>query len=203
MAIRVLLAIIASIISGYAFFLYNEDILSKKSDPKLFTWSLMAGITILNFTSYGQLSNDTVVTLLPTINSVMTVFTAVFLAINYFKAKKEFKWPNRKNRAILIAVIIAIVIVIKWENVEIAAYANIATQVGSGIAFIPTILRLQDEDPRPWFMWSGSFLLVFVALLLNWQEKPVALFYPLGGMVSHFTIGVISSRKRHKAQKVS
>jgi glucan phosphoethanolaminetransferase (alkaline phosphatase superfamily) len=203
MAIKILLMVIACFISGWSFFIYNRSDLKGKSHPKLVTWSLLALIVILNVTSY-KLANDNIfVTLFPAANAVMTVLTFFFLLFSHIKKGNELKWPDKKDIVILITVTIVIVVVIMWQNATVATLANIATQICSGIAFIPTLLRLQDEDPRPWFMWSASFLLILAILLLNQQKELSAWFYPFGGMVGHFIIGVISSIKRRKARKVS
>lgn len=202
-AVKILLMVVACFVSGWAFFLYNEGDIRGKSHPKIVTWSLLALIVILNVASYKLTSNDIFVTILPAVNAAMTVLTFFFLLFNHIRAGNGLKLPNKTDRVILVAVTIVIVIVVAWQDVKIASYANIITQICSFVAFIPTLRRLQDEDPRPWLMWSGSFLLVLIVLLLNWQGRILALVYPGGGMIGHFIIGVISSIKRKKTKPVN
>jgi hypothetical protein len=194
--------VVACFISGWAFFIYNNSDLKGKSHPKLVTWFLSAFISFLNVTSYKLVSGDMFVTLFPAVNAIMTFLTASFLTFNHIKAGKERKWPDRKDITILLIVIVVIVVVTLLQDTTVATFANILIPACSITAFVPTVRKLEDEDPCPWFIWSGSFLLITVVLLLSWQGRFFALFYPVGGTIGHFAIGRIALKKR-KAQRIS
>jgi hypothetical protein len=172
-------------------------------------------VTILNIISYGFASEDILATMLPAVNGVMTVFTCIFLFIEFLKEnglkglvekilyKKNF---DKTNFAILIVTAISIVviafIIAIWQNTRMAGYTNVALQTCVVVAFVPTLRKLQDEDPCPWFLWSVSFICFLPVLLLNQEKRFFVLFYPIGGIIANFAIGLIASKKRKARQVV-
>jgi len=191
----IVLVVVAIAVSVLAAFIYGKGILKEKSHPSWITWLLLALIAILNATSYQVLSDGGIVALLPKVNSTNTVLTFLFIMYGYRRLRKTLEFPDRIDIVILVAVILVILIVAVWKDFEIAAGANVTIQICAVVAFVPTLRKLHNENPLPWFLWSIGFFLNSIIFLLDWQGTIFALVYPVGGIISNFVIGVLAMRK--------
>ena len=187
----VVLAMVSGIIQVVAFVLYNKYILKGKTHPNIASWGIWAFITVLNFTSYGVMSDDWVKSLLPTVSSLMCIVTFL-LSLAKGKLSKLGLFDTA-------ALVFGLAASLAWWQLQSATYANLILQVGICIGFIPTLRSVwktpSNEQPLPWFLWTGAYALMIVVVYLRWRGQYQELVYPVECLIAHGLVGVLALRK--------
>jgi hypothetical protein len=88
---------------------------------------------------------------------------------------------------------------LSWIVFRKATYANLILQTGSLIPYFSMLKGLwrnpKNEPTKPWFMWSVVYLIVVTVVLLRWQGQWYDLVYPVGFVITHFTVFLFTLRR--------
>jgi hypothetical protein len=187
-----LLAITASVLSLGATAWYNLDLFRGVVRPNLSSWAVWTCITLLSSTSYFAASSDALKSLLAFSNSAGTVATFILII-----------WRGRFSRIArldLIAGALGIMAAAVWFFGRSAAWGNLVLQLAIAIGCIPTYRSVladpTHERPGPWLVWSGSFILGGIVVLLRWTGHPLELAYSIVGFGVYGGIGILALRGR-------
>lgn len=194
MEASVILAVIACCISITAFATYNLRARRKENTPNIASWTIWAFLALLNFTSYGFMSDDLVKTLFPTIGSLLCIFTFVVAVVT--GERRQLDGFER------VALCLGVVAGLMWWQLHSATYANMAVQLGGAIGFVPTyrgiIKNPRKERSLSWWLWTNGFLVSAIVVLLRWQGQYQDLAYPVTMTIAHAGVAVLCSRKNDK-----
>jgi hypothetical protein len=185
------LAVLAPVLNILGFVLYHRSIFRKGSNPNVASWGTWALVTILNFTSYQEMSKDWAKSAMPTIGSVLCISTFVVALI-----KGELKRLNVFDST---ALCLGVAAGIWWWQSQSATYGNLLLQLSLHIGFVPTIRNVwsepEKEDALPWFVWTGAFALSCLVTILRWKQAS-DFAYPVGMLVAHALVGCLALRHR-------
>lgn len=190
-----LLAIVACVVQVIAFAVYNRSILAKDAHPNVASWGIWAFITVLNFKSYQEMSQDWMKSALSTISSLLCIITFIVLVL----MKREWKRIDAFDVA---AFCLGIVACIWWWYSNSPVYGYVILQASIIIGYVPTVRNVwrkpEDENPLPWFIWTVAFCINAVVVLLRWQQV-LEFLYPVQCILGHMLIGVLSLRHRNES----
>ncbi len=188
------LPIIAAILHGLAYVLYNVQIFQGKSKPNAVSWSIWALLAIINAVSYGAMVDNWIAALQFFTGSVASI--ATFL-VGVFK--KSFDWPSKMEWCIFALCIIAVFVGVFFNS---AASSNMIVLLAFTLSTIPTIIGVFN-DPRkeksfPWYIWTIAFAITLINIILLGKEW-IAYLTPVIGLIGHGLIGVLANKKRKQA----
>jgi hypothetical protein len=182
------LVVVAMVSSITASVLYNWKTFAGGASPNITSWFLWATITVLNFTSYKSMSKDWIKSALPTTNSLFCILT-FFVALCFGKVHAF----NGYDIAVLTIGVIAASV---WYVFRSSKAGNLLVQVALAVAFIPTFISVTaapgNEIALSWFLWANGFLFQALVVIWRWKKEWVELVYPVGGVVLHFTVGILA-----------
>ena len=186
----ILLSITSGFLNILAFTIYNWKIIKGKANPNITAWALWAFITVLNFASYKAMSGDWVKSLLPTVSSIQCIIT-FFLAL-----KTGAKKGGDRND--LLVFILGSIASIVWWSLKSATAANIMLQLAITLGFIPQFKSVwkkpESEIALCWFIWTSSFVLSTIVVILRWRGQPQNLAYPVNCLWMHLTVALLATR---------
>jgi hypothetical protein len=182
------LATIASLIQLLAFGIYNQQILTGAAHPNIASWGIWAFITVLNFTSYKEMSRDWVKALLPTVDSLACIATfAITLFTGRVANLDRFDWT---------AFGIGLIAGLTWYKFRSATFANMIIQVGLVIGFVPTLrgalANHHAENGFCWAMWTFAYLMTGTVVILRWKRQPQDLVNPILCVIAHGAIAIVA-----------
>jgi hypothetical protein len=188
-----ILAIVAGSMHVVAFAIYNWQILRGKSIPNSVTWTLWVFLTVLNAFSYLDMSGNLVKSILPAASSTACVATYLFV-LSKRKFEKFKSWDEYA------ALTVGIMAGIAWWYYQSATYANYILQIAVGISFYPTIKGVWRnpliEKALPWYIWSGAYVFMILAICLKWNGQYRELIYPLNCLCLHAVVGLLTLRRQ-------
>ena len=179
----------------FASIIYNWQIFTGQSAPSVVSWAIWGSMTILNFTSIKKMTGDWLVSLLPTINSALCIFTLCAVSKNYYYSGKCAA-PTPYDGAVLV---IGLIAVICWKLFN-ATVAQFFLQLGLIIGFITTYTSVWyhpgSEMVAAWIIWTIGFAFQEWLVTLRWKrdsEKAgwMDMAYPLNGLVNHLAVTLI------------
>jgi hypothetical protein len=186
-----IMAIIAGAMHVIAFAIYNWQMLKGKSTPNTVTWTLWVFLTVMNVFSYLDMSGNLVKSILPVASSAACVATFLFVL-----SKKKFeKFEDWEDYAALVTGLIAGFV---WWYFHSSEYANYVLQIAITISFYPTIKGVKrnpkKEKGLPWYIWSGGYVFMIVAVCFNWNGQYKELVYPVNCLWLHAVVGILTLR---------
>jgi len=182
---------ILSSLGGIGFLLayldYNRAVLKGDTKPNGATWAIWSSIALVSVSSYFASTGDFWKSILSFLNILLCVFTFVLALIRgKYKPLDVTDW---------IALGLGIIAVIVWAVFRSATYGNMLVQVSIFIGFIPTWRSIWDnplcEKERPWTMWSVSYALLFIVVILRWRGQYTDIVYPANCFVLHASVPVL------------
>lgn len=199
-----MLAILAGLLNVVAFGIYNyHQTFTGDAHPSLTSWAVWGFITILNFTTYKEMSKDWIKSLLPTVSSIQCVLT-FFLILFQGQQWKGLGWDDTVVLMIGIAAGVlwriakSPVIEHPWWRSHSTTIANLMIQLGITIGFVPTFQSVwtspENEIALCWFIWSASFAVNTIVVMLRWQGKKRDLVYNVNCLWLHFAVGLLAVR---------
>jgi len=190
MYIDTVLGIMAGLLHIIAFVIYNKQMLEGTSQPNSATWTLWVFLTILNATSYSEMSGDWVKSFLPIASSLACVIT---FSVALFRGKF-----SKLDSYDMTALAIGFVSAFAWWYYQSATYANVILQLSVLISFIPTYKGVwkdsKNEKSLPWFIWAFAYVLSIVVIYMRWQGQWQDLVYPVNCFFLHLGVGVLARR---------
>ncbi len=185
------LGIAAGVLQLAAFYFYNRRIFAGEIVPTTATWTLWAFLTVLNASSYAEMTVDVAKYILPTASAAATLATFAY-SLRAGKFGRMDLWGKR-------ALALGIAAGCAWWWYKSAAYANIILVVAIAISFIPlyeVVWRNPAiEKPLPWFVWTAAFGTLTLVNVLRWQGDWMPLVYPVSMVVLHAAAGVLACRR--------
>ena len=186
------LSVAAALLHGIAFILYNIQTKLGQSKPNATTWGLWAFSATINAFSYSSMSGDMIVALQFFTSSVACILTFLYVLVI-----GKLSWPKRKEWALVGLVLFAVFVWWKWS----ATSANVIILVAVTFSFIPTFEGVWrdpfKETPLSWTLWTLAYLVTATNVLLRGNHL-VALVSPIGLLIAHGSIAVLSTQKRKK-----
>lgn len=189
------LSVTAASVQVAGFVLYNKNLFLGLTKPNFVTWALCTFLTVLNFTSYRDMSGDLVKSILPTVSSLACILTFVLILFR----EKRFStnvWDG-------IALVIGLVSGFAWWWYHSSTYGNLILQPAIAVAFVPTLRGVwenpSNERALPWYIWSSAYILLLFVVFLKWAGQYQDLAYPVNCFILHAAVGVMASTRRTPA----
>lgn len=187
-----ILSILAGLLGLTAYAIYNQQIFFGKVSPNITSWAIWSFMTLLNFSSYREMSKDGWKSLLPTINSIQCILTFVLtLFCGHFKS------IDSVNRTVLIIGISASLLWLKFRKKDGSTMANMMVQVGVTVGFISTFQsvwsRPQGENALCWIIWTASFAVQALVVYIR-KGKKRDYVYPLNCLWLHLVVFISALR---------
>lgn len=193
--ISLVLGVVAALLHGTAYAIYNRQAKLGQSQPNPVSWSVWAFLAILNALTFKGMS-DWVLALQFVAGSV-----ACFLTFIYVLFIGKFAWPRRGAKEWKIFGI-GIIAAIVWFVFRSAEWANMVVLLGFVISFKPTYDGVKADPNRetafPWVIWTVAFAVTIINLIIRDKEL-VAFITPVVLLVSHCSIAVLSRKRRKQA----
>lgn len=181
------LGVVAALLHGSAYVLYNIQTQLGSSSPNPVSWSIWAFIAIVNALSFRSMSRDIVSSLQFFTGSVACLCTVV-----YALYLGRYAWPTIYEWCIFVTGLLASVI---WWRLRTATAANMIILGVFIISFIPTIEGVWNvphrEAPIPWILWTAAFGVTIVTIITRKAPRR-SLITPSVLLLAHGSIAILS-----------
>ncbi len=192
MNVGIILALMSGIGTILAYLDYNRVVLKGETKPNGATWAIWSAIALVSSSSYLASSGDLWKSIIPVVNIFLCIGTFILALM-----KGKFKKLDTTDWC---ALGIGIVATIVWK-LTTAQHANLVVQVAITIGFIPTWIGVWKtpscEKARPWWIWSTSYSIAALVVIIRWKGQWVDLVYPTLCVVLHASVplvGILSRR---------
>lgn len=194
MGLPLAIACSAGAVNIIGFVFYYIQIHKGDSLPNITSWGMWSIIHILNFLSYLFMTGDMVKSVLPGVSAVVNAAPLVWI---YIKQKNRLQ--IRLSLLEITCLAIATTSMYFWWQTQSPTIANMFLQVSLTMGYIPTysgvIKNRTREAPASWLLWSLSYILTAIVVILRWESHPQDLLYPISGMLANGGVGVIALSK--------
>ena len=89
----------------------------------------------------------------------------------------------------------------RMQQYEQAAYANLLVQLAVAIGFIGTWRAVwknpSKENSLPWWIWTVSYGIAVVVVLLRWKGSWLELAYPINMGLLHASVPVLATVRKN------
>lgn len=191
MEISLFFGIVAGIIHVVAFITYNKYLIIGSTKPAITPWFLWALGTLINASSYFQMSENIAASIISGTGALMCVLT--FIALLF---KGKFVWPKGWDYTIIITGIASLVL---WKVLDSATVGNLMIIFGASIAFIPIYSGISsgkvEEKPLAWYIWATAFFVATIVVILTFDGKYQNFAYPVSMFFLHLGVGIHSQIK--------
>lgn len=191
------LSISGVVIYLLAFLVYNLELLRGKSSPSKTTWTMWAALMILYAVTYRSMTGDLIKSLQGYGGLVCNVSTC--LLVWFHGGTSDF---NRQNWKIIAVSVMAILV---WWLTHDATWSNLLLLATIAYSMVPMFKNVwinpKSERPLPWFMFSFSYAVQIVVVVLRYTQ-PQDLAAPIGGMLLHLAVGIIALRHYSQFQPI-
>lgn len=186
-------SVILSTMAGLGYMLayldYNRGVSKGVTEPNGATWAIWSAIAVVSTGSYFAATGDFWKSLLPTLNIMLCTGTFVLALIaGKFKKFDVTDW---------IALGVGLIAATVWIIYKSATYANLIVQFAILVGFIPTWWAIWEtpscEHPRPWSIWTVSYCISLIVVILRWKNQWIDLVYPINCIVLHASIPILCS----------
>jgi len=189
----IILGIVAALLHGSGYLIYNIQTRLGKSEPRIITWLIWVFLTILNALSYNVMSGDFVATLQFFMGSVACIATFLYvIMIGKFKRPERNDWLMFGLAALAVAV---------WAIFRSATGANMIILLATAISFVPTLIGVWEdpfvETPLAWNLWTTAYIISTTNLLFR-DCPAVAFIGPVAMIFAHGAIAVLSTESRKR-----
>lgn len=187
MELSIFLSTVAGLGYTLAYLEYNRGVINGGTRPNAATWAIWSAISLVSAGSYFSATGDFWKSLLPAINIVLCIGTFVLsTALGKFRKLDATDW---------IALGVGFVAVMVWGIWKSASYANLVVQLAIMIGFFPTwraIWRTGScERSCPWWIWTISYCISLIVVILRWKEQWVDLAHPVNGTLLHASVPIL------------
>ncbi len=184
-------SVAASLVLLAGYWLYNKKIAYSETKPNATTWGLWALASFPVVLLYQDLTGDWIKGLLPFTCALAAIATFVHMVI-----RGSFQKPDRLDLEIFA---LDLVVVLYWVVTNDPIVSSVFLQIDIYITFIP-ILRStwkfpRTEDPKSWFIWTVSYILFTIAVIMRW-EKWWDLMLPVNYILLHGAVGMFARFKK-------
>jgi hypothetical protein len=181
------LTLITSLVQIVGFVIYDLQAFKKMSKPNVATWTIWAGISVLNFMSYRSMSGDWMVSVLPAVSSAFCILTFVVAIAKGGRFSKLDSFDKS-------ALVLGMAAIVAWYILKSATYANLIVQGCVIIGFVPTWRNAYKERSLAWFIWTSAYVLGIILVAMRWTGQWENLVYPGICIFAHLAVGIIAAR---------
>ncbi|MEK9157760.1 MAG: hypothetical protein AAB638_01080 [Patescibacteria group bacterium] len=193
--LRLVFAVVASVLSGFAFYFYAKQVKLGQSKPNIATWSISVFLMLLNTLTFQDMSKDKVATL-----QLVVGFAGAVIVFFYALVKGKFSRPKPTE---LLSLLFGVCAGVVWYVFRQAASANMIILLALLVALYPTWKAVYQnpfsDTPRSWVMWSTAYSITTVNILLGMSNPDwhaVSLINPVVGVVAHGLVAFLSRENR-------
>lgn len=189
-----ILGILAALLHGVGYILYNMQSKKGTSKPNIVSWSIwafMAGLNLLSFaevTSFAHALQYVVGTLAAIVTFVLALLWG------------RFDWPSKREAAIFVICLISVGV---WQSFDSASAANLIFLVALLVSFYPTFMGVYKDPTKEkatsWIVWTTAFAVNLLNNILSWNGDPVSVINPIILLVLHASIWILSRKVRQRA----
>lgn len=187
------LGVVAALLHGTAYIVYNWQVLTGKSQPQSASWGVWALLAILN----AFLFRDIVVNWF----SALQFFVGTVGAIGTFLVAwwyGKLKRPTGEERVLLGVCLFGVVV---WKVFHSAEWASILVLSVIIVSFMPTITAVW-KDPHvdkviAWWIWTAGFGVTTANLALQ-SERPITFVMPVAMLLAHGSVAWLSRESRRQ-----
>jgi hypothetical protein len=195
----IFLTIFGGLLNIYTFYIYDRGIMFGDTKPNISSWGIWSVLTVLNFASYGAMSRDMIKTALPTLGSLLCIFT--FCLTLCCGQWKQIGWGDAA------ALGIGIIAAVQWyllsqdkRSTTAPMWANMMLQIGNTVGFIATFISVwknpYTEIIGCWFAWTILFLFQTAVVIIRWKGKKSELVYSVNCFWMHLVVALIAMYRR-------
>ena len=192
MNVSIILGLLSGLGTTLAYLDYNRVVLSGETKPNGATWAIWSAIALISSSSYLASTGDFWKSIIPLVNILLCIGTFVLTLVGgKFKKLDVTDWC---------ALAIGIVATVVWK-LTTASYANLIVQAAIIIGFIPTWHGVWQnpslEKPRPWWIWSLSYSVAGIVVIMRWKGQWIDLVYPWLCVPLHASVplvGIVSKK---------
>jgi hypothetical protein len=187
------LSVLAAVIHVTAYAIYLRQIFGGGSIPNPASWTIWAGLSILNALTFWKGSRDALATA-----QFFTGSVACFIVWAFALGAGKFAPLDAMAWTVLVLCIAACAV---WYLTN-AVYASIAVGVILLVSSVPTIAGVwrngSIEQPLPWYMWTAAFAITAVNVFWRTDRtKPrwwFLMVVPITGIVIHGVVAIGAGR---------
>ncbi len=188
MHVSVFFSLIAGTIYCIGFVDYNRNIFKGRNKPNYLTWAIWSAEGVVFTTTYLLATKDIWKGMIPIINVVFCIATFfIALFIGKFKKINLIEWLS-----VAIGLTTAVAVLLIFKS---ATYANYISQAVIIAGFIPTWRGIwnkpSNELARPWLIWTLSYFIATIVVVLRWNGHLVDIIYPINCILLHVSIPII------------
>lgn len=187
------LGVLAAVLHGTAYFLYNLQANRGQSRPNPASWAIWAFLAILNAFSYAKMNGNWYSALQFYTGSVACAATFV----NALFMGKFAKVSERDKACFMIGLFATIV----WWLLKSATVANYLVMIVFIISFVPTWQGVREnptlETPQSWIIWTIACGCTLMGALVQGHLRST--ITPLVLLLAHGYVAVLSRRSRQEA----
>lgn len=200
MNVSIILALLSGLGTTLAYLDYNRVVSKGETKPKGATWAIWSAIALISSSSYLASTGDLWKSIIPLMNILLCIGTFVLALVGgKFKKLDITDWC---------ALTIGIIAVVVWK-LTTASCANLIVQVAIIIGFIPTWYGVwqnpSQEKPRPWWIWTGSYFIAGIVVIMRWKGQWIDLVYPWLCIPLHASVplvGMVSNKLKQQPKEM-
>ncbi|MFH0892327.1 MAG: hypothetical protein V1867_06120 [Candidatus Falkowbacteria bacterium] len=193
MELATIFSVIAALLHGTSYFLYNLQAKSGKSTPNIASWGIWVFLAALNAFSFREMSGQTVLAL-----QFFTGSVACALTFLYVLSIGKFSRPKPREVAALALGLLSVAV---WWIFRSASGANMIVLLALVISFIPTWEGVWSdpfkETPLTWVLWTAAYGFTIVAIIIM-RGQLLSFFTPAACLIMHGAVAILSTEKRKK-----
>lgn len=188
------LAVVAALLHGVAYILYNVQTKLGQSKPNIASWSIWTFLAILNALTFKEVSKDFVSSLQFATGSV-----ACSVTFFYVLSIGKFKWPTPHELRLFGLGALATAV---WLVLRNSGVASLIITVAFLISFVPTwegVWRnATTEKPLAWILWTTALTISAVNIFLRGSAHPIAVFGVVSLLIAHGAVAILSRSSRQR-----
>jgi hypothetical protein len=190
MDLSVLLGILSGVLQLVGYWLYARHLLRSEIRPNSASWFIWAYGSLVEASSYFEMSGDVVKSILPMTCAVACIVTFfLIMRVGQFKKLKTLDY---------VCVAIDVTALIVWWVYQSATYAHLVAMSSVIISFVPIIWDTwsdpRSEKPMPWLVWTTAYAVATAVVFMRF-EKWEDVVYSGMYFVCHIPVLLISRYK--------
>ncbi|MBP6945577.1 hypothetical protein KBB85_06190 [Patescibacteria group bacterium] len=171
----------------WGYWLYNRGIYKGTISPNVTTFFLWVIGGAVEAGSYWNITEDPLKRLFPIVCATVVVVTFFFAL-----ARGRFQKPKRIDILILVLDLELVLVMLTDYRPE---YLMLMVQIDLILTFCPiwgsTWEKPEGEDPLPWMIWTLSYTLLTITVMLRFEDG-WDLVYPILNIFLHALVGIIA-----------
>lgn len=187
------LGVVAALLHGTAYIVYNWQVLTGQSQPKSASWSVWALLAALNAFLFRDLVVNWFSALQFFVGTVGTIGTFL-VAWWYGKLKR----PEGDEWWYLSICVVGVIV---WKVFHSAEWASILVLFVIVASFKPTITAVWKnpfvDKVIAWWVWTSAFGITILNLALQ-NERPITFVMPVAMFLAHGSVAWLSRESRRR-----